>query len=170
MAGVKGQGRRNGNALKHGGRSLLALVERSQDESHPVMQIIGAKARGYVQERGGPEALSLMEQDTLRHGAVLALLADMHLCRIVNDQGRPRRMNAMRFRDLSLAYARLAEAHNRILSSVGLGRAAKLIDDPVEAARALAREQDAGFKAYRERARKNGEGEAGEDTDDAQAS
>ncbi len=143
MGGVKGQDKGNGSALKHGGKSLLALVERSQDESHPVMQIVARKVRGYVQERGGPESLSLMQQDTLRHGAVLALLADMHLCRIVNDRGRPRRMNAMRFRDLSLAYARLAEAHNRILSSVGLGRAARLIDDPVEAARQMAKEQQA---------------------------
>jgi len=141
MAGVKGQGRGNGSALKHGGRSLLALVERSQDDGHPVMRIVARRALGYMQERGGPEALSLMEQDTLRHGAVLAILCDMHFCRIVNDRGRPRRMNAMRFRDLSLAYGRLAESHNRILASVGLERRERPADDIVAQARRFAAKQ-----------------------------
>ena len=109
MSGVKGQGRGNGSALRHGGKSLLALVQRATDDAHPVLQIIAERARGYMLDRGGIDALGAMEQDTLRHGATLAILADLLVHRVLNDQGRARRMNAARFRELCLSFSRLAE-------------------------------------------------------------
>ncbi len=129
MSGVKGMGKANGNSLRHGGKSLVALVQRSQDPSHPVLRIITAKAEGYMLDRGGMGALSTMQQDTLRHGAVLAILADLHVHRILNDRGRPRRMNAARFRDLALAYSRIVEAHARLLAVVGIERAERELPD-----------------------------------------
>ena len=125
MSGVKGQGRGNGSALRHGGKSLLALVQRATDDAHPVLQIIAERARGYMLDRGGIDALGAMEQDTLRHGATLAILADLLVHRVLNDQGRARRMNAARFKELCLSYSRLAEAHGRVLGLVGLERRAK---------------------------------------------
>ena len=77
MSGVKGQGKGNGAALKHGQRSLLGLVQRSQSADHPVLRIIADKAEAYAADRGGPAALSLMERETLRHAATLGLLADL---------------------------------------------------------------------------------------------
>jgi hypothetical protein len=129
MSGVKGQGRGNSSALKHGQRSLVALVQRSQDASHPAMQIIHEKARGYMLDRGGAETLSTMELDTLRHGAVLAILADLHVRRLINDQGKCRRMSGPRFKDLALGYARIVEAHGRVLGLVGLARRERELPD-----------------------------------------
>jgi len=125
MSGIRGQNTANGSALKHGGKSLLALVERSQDPRHPVLQIIMQKTQGYLTDKGGVEMLSLMEQDTLKHGAVLAILADLHVHRILNNQGQPRRMNAARLKDLCLGYSRLVDSHSRLLALVGLERRAK---------------------------------------------
>ncbi len=130
MAGVKGQGRDNGSALRHGQKSLLSLVQSSQDESHPVLQIIRAKAQEYAVDRGGTETLSTMERDTLRHAATLSILADMHVHRIISERGKPRRMSALKFRDLALAFARIVESHNRLVASVGLERRARPVDDP----------------------------------------
>jgi hypothetical protein len=79
-----------------------------------------------------PETLSATEQDILKHGAVLALLADMHIHRFLSDKGRPRRMSALKLRDLALAYARIAQAHSRLLTSVGVERRAK--DEPLSLA------------------------------------
>lgn len=157
MAGVKGQGKGNGNSLRHGGKSLLALVERSQDESHPVMLIVKGRADAYVAELGGAAALSAQQLDVCRHGAVLAILADMTVHRIINERGRPRRMAAMRFRELCFGYSRIVESHARLMALVGLERRERLVEDPVEAARALAREQEQEFAAYRERGAKDGD-------------
>lgn len=170
MAGVKGQGKGNGNSLRHGGKSLLALVERSQDESHPVMLIVKGRADAYVAELGGAAALSAQQLDVCRHGAVLAILADMTVHRIINERGRPRRMNAMRFKELSHGYSRIVESHARLMAFVGLERRERLVEDPVEAARAQAREQERGWARERERLRgADGNGEQDETEGDGQA-
>ena len=132
MSGQRVQGKGNGSALKHGQRSLLALVRRATDDAHPVLQIIAERARGYMLDRGGIDALGAMEQDTLRHGATLAILADMLVHRVLNDQGRARRMNAARFKELCLSYSRLAEAHGRVLALVGVRRCERELPDAFE--------------------------------------
>jgi hypothetical protein len=127
VGSIPGQGRHNTSALKHGQRSLLDLVRKATDPQHPVLVLVREKAAAYAQDLGGADALSTAEQDVLEHAAVLDLLCRLHVSRIVNTEGRPRRMNATRFHVLALGYARLAEAFARNMSAVGLSRRAKPI-------------------------------------------
>ncbi len=127
MASVKGQGRGNANAMQWGGRSLVDLVRRADDPQHPVLVLVRQKAAAYAQDLGGADALSTAEQDVLEHAAVLDLLCRLHVSRIVNTEGRPRRMNGTRFHTLALGYARLAEAFGRAMGAVGLQRRAKAV-------------------------------------------
>jgi hypothetical protein len=89
------------------------------------MVMVNEKASGYMAERGGPANLSGMEQDSLKHAATLDLLGTLILNRFLSPYGRPKRMNAGRFRDLIVIYCRVVDSYNRIGLAVGLPRRAK---------------------------------------------
>ncbi len=125
MPTKKGHSKGNGYGLRHGAVALRDLVKRNTDPAHPVMALVNAKAEAYIRDRGGIESLSAMEVDSLRHAAVLDLLTNLTITRLLNPQGRPKRMRAERFRDLVIVYCRITDSYNRVASTVGLARRTK---------------------------------------------
>lgn len=141
----------NGNALSHGARSLERLLKEGLEPTHPIGVLLHQRRECYVADLGGVENLSAMELGIVERMTKLDLFEALLDARLIDGKtGRTRRLSWARVHSLGLLRARLGDSYARMATLMGLRRREKPTEDIVEAARALARQQQERWAAEKD--------------------
>jgi hypothetical protein len=129
--------------MTHGARALERLLREGLAHDHPIGVLLHQRRTAYVGDLGGEDALSEMEMGLVERLAKLDLFEALLDARLIDPAtGRTRRLSWQRLHSLGLLRVRLGDSYARMAGALGLRRREKPTEDIIEAARALAREQE----------------------------